>query len=239
LLLAETPRALLEAMTLVPGYGILRMAPRGDGHPVLVLPGFGAGDLSTRILRRYLQQLGYRSHPWKLGRNLGPSHDLRRRLFDRVQELHGRYDRKMSVVGWSLGGIYGREIARVVPALIRQVITLGSPFNGNGRGSNVGWLFERITGRPVRSADPATLARLRQPPPVPCTAIFSKTDGIVAWEDCVEIATARTDNIEIVGSHCGLGMNPIVLYVIADRLAQCEGGWTPFERTGFRRLFYA
>lgn len=230
---------MLEAMTLVPGYGILRMGPRGDGHPVLVLPGFGASDLSTRILRRYLQQLGYRVHPWKLGRNLGPSNDLRSRLSARVQELHGRYDCKMSLVGWSLGGIYAREIARVVPDLIRQVITLGSPFNGSGRGSNAGWLYERITGRKVRSANPDTLARLRRPPPVPCTAIFSKTDGIVAWEDCVEIATAHTDNVEIVGSHCGLGMNPVVLYVIADRLARPDGEWTPFERTGFRRLFYA
>jgi pimeloyl-ACP methyl ester carboxylesterase len=230
---------MLEAMSLVPGYGILRLAPRGDGHPVLVLPGFAAGDLSTRILRRYLKQLGYRAHPWKLGRNLGPSQGLRRQLADRVQELHGRYGRKMSLVGWSLGGIYAREIARVVPELVRQVITLGSPFNGDGQGSNARWLYERITGHRARRPDPALLARLRQPPPVPCTAIYSKTDGIVAWEDCVESAAALTDSVEIVGSHCGLGMNPVVLYVIADRLAQAEGAWSPFARTGFRRLFYA
>ncbi len=159
--------------------------PRGDGHPVLVLPGFTAGDESTLALRRYLRCLGYHVHGWRLGRNLGFRGErwpIERKLTLRIEELYDRHRRKLSLVGWSLGGIYAREIARTMPAEVRQVITLGSPFAGRGYGSNVRRLYELVTGRRVADHDPEVLARLEDPPPVPSTAIFSRSDGVAHWE---------------------------------------------------------
>jgi hypothetical protein len=98
--------------------------------------------------------------------------------------------------------------------------------------------YEALTGRRLRRPDPEILARLSEPPPVPSTAIFSRTDGVAHWRACLERPSPRTDNIEIRGSHCGLGFNPVVLYAIADRLSQPEGEWQPFTRQGWRRIFY-
>ena len=237
----EGQRALLEAASLIPASPLLGAAPQGDGHPVLVLPGFAAGDESTVALRFYLRRLGYWVQGWRLGRNMGLQgrrghlvHGVTRR----IEELFAGKGRRISLVGWSLGGIYAREIARLVPHRIRQVITLGSPFAGRGRASNVDRAYEAVTGRKLRKPDPAILARLSEPPPVPSTAIFSRSDGVADWRACIERPSARTDNIEVRGSHCGLGFNPAVLYAIADRLAQAEEEWQPFPRHGWRRIFY-
>jgi pimeloyl-ACP methyl ester carboxylesterase len=241
LFLLEGQRAILEAVSLVPASPLLRRAPRGDGHPVMVLPGFTAGDESTIALRLYLRSLGYHVHGWRLGRNFGFHGQRRRveaRIADRLEELARRHGRKISLVGWSLGGIYAREIARVLPEMIRQVITLGSPFAGRGHGSNIRHLYELVTGRKIRDHDPEVLARLHEPPPVPSTAIFSRTDGVAHWRACQEREAPHTENIAILGSHCGLGFNPVVFYAIADRLAQPEAHWQPFVRDGWRRLFY-
>ena len=214
-----------ELGSILPAVPILMTAPRGDGHPVLVLPGLYASDSSTFVLRRYLKALGYQVHPWKLGRNWGPSTEIRQGIRDRFKELSQRYQRRVSIVGWSLGGIYARELAREHPSLVRQVITLGSPFGAG----------YRVEGEP----DAKLAARLRPPPPVPCTAIYSKTDGVVPWEACLELETPHTDNIEVQASHIGMGVNALVLWVIADRLAQAENRWRPFDRTGLHSYFYA
>ncbi len=237
----EGQRALLEAASLIPASPLLGAAPRGDGHPVLVLPGFAAGDESTLALRFYLRRLGYWAQGWRLGRNLGFHGGGRRTeqgVMQRFADLFGRRGRKVSLVGWSLGGVYAREIARAFPERVRQVITLGSPFAGRGRGSNVDRAYEALTGRKLRKPDPETLARFSEPPPVPSTAIFSRSDGVAPWRACIERPSVRTDNIEIRGSHCGLGFNPVVLYAVADRLSQPEGEWQPFARHGWRRIFY-
>ncbi len=218
-------RVFLELGSLGPALPALLRAPHGDGHPVLVLPGMLASDGSTFILRRYLKALGYQVHPWKLGRNWGPSTEIRQGIRDRFKELSDRYGRKVSLVGWSLGGIYAREIAREFPSLTRQVITLGSPFGAG----------YRVEGEP----SPELAQRLRPAPPVPCTAIYSKSDGVVPWEACLEIKGPQTDNIEVQASHIGMGVNALVLWAIADRLAQAEGRWQPFDRTGLSSYFYA
>ncbi len=217
-------RVMLELGSLGPALPILLQAPHGDGHPVLVLPGMLAGDGSTFILRRYLKALDYQVHPWKLGRNWGPSTEIRQGIRIRLKELSDRYQRKISVVGWSLGGIYARELAREHPTLIRQVITLGSPFGAG----------YRVEGEPSTEL----AARLRPPPPVPCTAIYSKSDGVVPWEACLEQEGPQTDNIEVQASHIGMGVNALVLWAIANRLAQKEGQWQPFDRTGLSSYFY-
>lgn len=237
----ELPRALAELGSLPWASPLLATAPRGDGHPVLVLPGFTTTDRSTAILRRYLSTLGYDAHSWDLGRNLGPRAIGREgeKLVDRLNAVHELTGRKVSLVGWSLGGVMARMVSRRVPDAVRQVISLGSPFTGSPRSTNVWRAYELLTGQ--RIDDRTTKEQLREsatPPPVPSTAIWSREDGIVAWQNCVEPFAHNSDNIEVHGSHCGLGVNPAVLYAVADRLALPEGGWTPFNREGLRALFY-
>lgn len=241
LALTELPRALAEFGTLPLAAPLLLSAPRGDGHPVLVLPGFSTTDRSTGVLRRYLTRLGYDAHAWELGRNLGPRAIGRQgeKLIARLEEIHEKTGRKVSLVGWSLGGVLARQLSRRRPDLVRQIVTLGSPFAGDPRSTNVWRLYEIMSGQ--RMKDPDTRAQLHESfeaPPVPSTAIYSKTDGIVAWQSCIEPEAATTDNIEVPGSHCGLGVNGIVLYAVAERLAQPEDEWKPFERTGMRAWLY-
>jgi len=215
---------------------LLRFAPTGDGHPVLVLPGLAASDLSTRPLRAFLRDRGYRAHGWKLGRNLGPRHGVEAEMQQRLAELAGRYGRKVSLIGWSLGGVYAREMARRAPHDVRSVITLGSPFAGEPRASNAWRIYETMSGR--QAHDWPGREAMKLPPPVPSTAIYSRSDGIVAWQGCLEREGPMSENIEVEGSHSGLGYNPAVLYAIADRLAQPEGRWRPFDRSGLRSLVY-
>lgn len=237
MLLLLEGRAVLELGAFFAAAPWLRMTARGDGHPVLVLPGLGASDVSTRPLRSFLAGRGYAVHGWGRGRNLGRRNMVDLYLVPRLKDLRQRYDRRVSVIGWSLGGIYARELAKRAPDDVRLVITLGSPFAGNPKASNVWRLFEASSGRKVDD-DPEARRRRREPPPVPTTAIFSRTDGIVAWQRCTEQEGARIENIEVQSSHCGLGHHPAVLYAIADRLAQPEGEWRPFERSGLKRLLY-
>src|SRR5881275_1272154 len=129
-------RALSELGAFVGALPLLSLAPKGDGHPVLVLPGLVASDVSTRPLRGFLRNHAYAAHGWKLGRNQGYLRGLEQQIIDRIHDLRGRYGPKVSLVGWSLGGIFARQVAKLVPDDIRTVITLGSPFSGNPRASH-------------------------------------------------------------------------------------------------------
>lgn len=239
LFLSDFPRAAGDLGLLVATLPLLRRAaPKGDGHPVLVLPGLMAADSSTRILRRYLRRLGYHVHGWRLGRNVGPTAEAVKGMGARLDDLRERHGRKVSVIGWSLGGIYAREMARLRPDDIRQVITLGSPFNmTNGSESRAHRTYQRyahlhVDGGALRSG--GTAVKLS----VPATSVYSKLDGIVAWRTCLDDVGPQSENVAVIGSHVGLGMNPAVLWVIADRLAQPEGSWRPFKPPrGARRLF--
>jgi pimeloyl-ACP methyl ester carboxylesterase len=219
-------RALLEFAAFLAAYPLLRRAPAGDGHPVLVLPGFMASDFSTRALRRFLRARGYGAHGWNLGRNVGPTRETVDGLGRRFRELQERYGRRLSLIGWSLGGIYARELARRLPDDVRQVITLASPFR-DLEATNVPRLLR--TRREPHPNEAALRAQLAAPLTVPMTAIYSRTDGIAAWESCATPPGPRCENIEVESSHLGIGHHPVVLLTIADRLAQPEGTWTPFR----------
>ncbi len=158
------------------------------------------------------------------------------RAHDTLRELWAEQGRSVSVVGWSLGGLYARELAKQSPEMVRLVITLGSPFTGHPRETNAWRLYERASGHRIGSHD--FHAPLRTPPPVPTTSIWSRTDGVVAWQCSVETRRELAENIVVDSSHLGLGAHPATLYAIADRLAQPEGEWRPFHRRGWRRLFY-
>ncbi len=241
--LAELPRTLCEAAGFSQLWPMLAQAPKGDGHPVLVLPGFTAGDTSTLPLRRFLDRLGYETLPWLVGTNTG-SLEVQSRMVLRFYRLVRTYRQPLTLIGQSLGGVFAREIARRFPDHVRSVVTLGSPFGANaGQGTSplVRQLFERLSGLTVREMR----SRVRggrdigAPIPVPCTAIYSKTDGVVSWQSCLERDTPLAENVEIVGSHSGMAMNPAAVHVIADRLAQPVDGWQRFDRTtGLRAFIY-
>jgi hypothetical protein len=219
-------RVVLEWVALLPAFPLLRRAPRGDGHPVLVLPGFMAGDGSTLMLRRFLRGLGYRTHGWRLGRNVGPSSEMARSLAERLSDLRRRYDRRVTLIGWSLGGIYARELARRFPEDVRQVITIASPFR-DPDATNVPTAL--LLRRRLHPDESAFRERLAAPLQVPSTAIYSRTDGIVSWRSCCEDVGPQRESIEVESSHLGMGHHPVVLLTIAERLRQAEGAWRPFQ----------
>lgn len=240
----EWPRVLFEANRL--GYSwplLLQRAPRGDGHPVLVLPGFMAGDGSTLILRHFLSRLGYVALPWLHGRNTGKLRQLEGaiRRFYRAYQVSGQ---KISLVGQSLGGVYAREFAREFPDAVRCVITLGSPFAGDDEYTTIPLIkewFEAVSGHTEeelrqRSRNPGDP---RAPLGLPSTAIYSKTDGITHWRMCVDRENDLAENVEVRASHIGMAVNPDVLQVVADRLAQSPQDWKKFDRSAWcRRWIY-
>jgi len=201
--------------------------PTGDGHPVVIFPGLATDKTAVGPLKRFLSRLGYAASDWGRGFNTGPHGDIDAwlaELADHVVELAGD-TRRISLVGWSLGGIYAREVAKVRPDCVRQVITIGTPFAGTAEQTHAGWVYRLVNGQqPVLDGD--LMARLRAAPSVPTTSIYSRSDGIVAWQACVQAGEERhIDNIEVEGSHCGLGWNPKVLAILADRLRQPEHAW--------------
>lgn len=206
--------------------------PAGDGHPVIVYPGLAAGSLNTSHLRSFLKDCNFAAQDWESGVNCGPDgvfDDWMAPLADRVMELHQSTGRKVSLIGWSLGGIYAREIAKLCPDSVRQVITLGTPFAALALGNRAGSVFKMLN-RDKAHMPPDLEARLRERPPVPTTSIYSKTDGIVSWEGCIERRTATSESIEVHASHLGMVSHPQVLRIVAERLAQPEGKWRPMKR---------
>ena len=235
LLLAEG-RAVWEGAAAFALWPLLQLAPKGDGHPVLVLPGLVASDLSTKLLRSYLRGRGYDTQGWGLGRNFGPRRGIEKGMLDKLVSMHAQSGRKVSLVGWSLGGVYARLLASKHPELVRSVITLGSPFKGSPRSTNAWRVYEGVSGQ--SSEDPQRMQQVQPTPPVPTTSIFSRSDGVVAWRCSVETVGPEAENIEVVASHLGLGAHPAVLYALADRLAQPEGQWKPFQRRSLGPLVY-
>jgi pimeloyl-ACP methyl ester carboxylesterase len=231
-------RAFHELGAFLGALPLLSLAPNGDGHPVLVLPGLVASDVSTRPLRTFLKTRGYAVSGWRLGRNLGLRHGVQDAMVDLVHELSDTHGRTVSLVGWSLGGLYARQLAKMMPERVRQVITLGSPFAAGAKATNAWRVYEMASGRRADEEDPRFGGSLASAPPVPTTAIFSRTDGICAWQGCKEKTSAQTESIEVESSHCGMGHHPAVVYAVADRLAQPEGKWQPFDRSGWRALVY-
>lgn len=223
----------------------LSQLPRGDGHAVKVLPGFMATNNSTLPMRNLLRDLGYDAHGWDSGRNLRVDDALLGRLVAQLERLNDDSGRKVSLVGWSLGGVLARELAKLHPDRVRLVISLGSPISDNRAHTNVARIFEFFNGKDPEVMRDGRFTGLDVAPPVPTTSILTKTDGVVHWRGSVQKPSRTpTENIEVYASHLGLGVNPSVMIAIADRLAQEEGEWMPFEpslgqqwmfpNTGFR-----
>ncbi len=236
---SELLRAGLEASTLPLSLPLLMaQAPKGDGHKVLVIPGFLASDRSTAVLRRFIDQLGYETLPWDLGSNNGGQMQ-HEELIRKFEALVAELNEPISIVGQSLGGVYARELARLQPDSVRMVITLGSPFGSLSTNTSHPFLnrmFKMMSGMTPENAQKQRLTTdPKVAPPVPCTAVYSKTDGVVPWQSCIEYVDQKNENIEVVGSHIGMGFHPHVLHVIADRLVQTKKSWKPFDRAPVSR----
>lgn len=237
------------ALTLVEGRGvvelaatfatrsILRHAPRGDGHPVLVLPGFLASDRSTKPIRQFLDELGYETYGWGQGQNLGKFYKMREVLEGLVDEIYTKSGQKVSIVGWSLGGVFARYLALVMPDKVRSVITLGSPFAADIHATSAKKLYDLLSNEgPARPGD---LERIAGDLPVPNSSIYTKLDGIVNWKTCIAKPADNAETIEIrLASHVGIGVNPAAFWATADRLAQPDGTFKPFAKSGPFALAY-
>ncbi|WDA40086.1 esterase/lipase family protein [Erythrobacter sp. BLCC-B19] len=226
-------RAMLELGLLYASRPLMASLPKGDGHAVMVLPGFMASNSSTVPMRNILKRLGYDAHGWDSGRNIRVDNALIGRLEAQLTRLFETSGRTVSLVGWSLGGVLARELAKLHPEKVRLVISLGSPISDDRGHTSAARLFELLNGKEPEPMKGGRFRGLDEAPPVPTTSIFTKTDGVVHWRGSVQhpdkaAAEQPTENIQVHASHCGLGVNPSVMIAIADRLAQAEGQWTPF-----------
>jgi pimeloyl-ACP methyl ester carboxylesterase len=224
------PLSWVEFSTFHAASPLFAFVARGNGHPVLVLPGFVGSDRSTLPLRRLLRLRGHDAHGWLLGHNYGAHQQVMRGMYRRLEQLHERTGQTVSLVGWSLGGIFARELARDRPSMVRQVITLCAPFRfrDDDRG-HASTLYDAIGPRVDPFAGRIRPENERPEMPVPVTAIYTRTDGIVPWHACIETASHRRENIAVRATHTGIGVNMLAAIAVADRLAQAEGRWRPFR----------
>lgn len=224
LLASEPLRATLEAFRAL-GHWRKRPQQVGRDHTVVLFPGLGTDGLTLWPLRRHLERAGFRAMDWGQGLNTGPRGDVDVWLDNLADALHSRVApaREVSFVGWSLGGFYARELAKRWPDRVHHVVTIGTPFNGSVDDTHVGWLFRLLNGQPA-PGEAALRERLAEPPPVPTISLYSRRDGVVAWEACTH--TRRwplARDIEVQASHMGMGWAPEVLHRVTGVLA-CRGG---------------
>ena len=222
--LTEPVRAVADAGFLVAATPWLAAAKNGDGHGVLVLPGLMADDGSTKPLRAYVRRRGYFVRGWRLGRNLGPTSAVLDGMPGALRELAERTDGPVSVIGWSMGGIFARQLALRHPDLVRQVITLGSPIGiAHGHRTRADRTFALLSARHASTREVLDRTSLAAPVPVPSTALYSRLDGIVGWRACLAEPSGTHQNVEVRCSHLGFGMDPATLWVVADRRGQPVG----------------
>jgi pimeloyl-ACP methyl ester carboxylesterase len=232
-------RAFAELATLPYALPALLRAPKGDGHPVLLLPGFMSSERPLFAIKAYLRNRGYQVESWGFGRNLGFQRKHATALEQKLRFMHHKHGRKVSLVGWSLGGTFAMYAAHQVPECVRSVITLGSPVSSDPEGSNTAPVVKalyRMVAHPlgtVAHASQLRARRLRSAPPVPVSCLYSLGDGVVPPQEATIDGDSRLhENIRVPGSHLGLGFNPVVLWIVADRLSQPEDGWRPFAPDG-------
>jgi pimeloyl-ACP methyl ester carboxylesterase len=226
---------------------LLANAPRGDGHPVLLLPGFMGDEGSLFALKLFLAGRGYDVQTWGLGRNIGFQRRHAQALEQKIRHLHHQTGRPVSLVGWSLGGVFALYGALQAPECVRQVITLGSPINVDPEGSQSPRLVKvlyRMIAHPMGPSAHVMQPRVKKLrehflPPVPMSCLYTISDGVVPPQEAtVDGDPTRVENIRVFGSHTGLGFNAMVLCIVADRLAQPEGRWQPFKPEGWSGTTY-
>ena len=240
-------RILMEMALLPASLPLLMAAPHGDGHPVVLVPGFMAGESTLAALKLFLQNKGYDVHTWGLGRNVGFRGKHANALPQKIRYLHHMTGRKVSLVGWSLGGVFSFYGAETTQDCVRSIITLGSPVSvdmmGNQSPPALKAMYRLVSHRLGASAhlmQPRAKA-MREPRrlPIPTRCLDSLSDGVVPPQEAtIDGDPALHENIQVPGSHVGLGFNGIVMAIVADRLAQPEGDWKPFAPQGLLGRVY-
>ena len=211
----------------------------GSQQPVLVMPGFMGDDTSTLPLRTFIRGWGHEVYGWGGDVNPGPTPAVLAALEERLAQLAAEHGRKVSLLGWSAGGRYARHLARQHPEWVRQVITIACALQhriGRDR-SSISFIVDQVKHR----FDPdfgQTREYALGPLPVPSTSIYTRLDGVIRWQTCLDEVDDQHENVEVYSSHVGVGINPSVFYVIADRLAQPEDDWRPFEPPDWLRSVY-
>jgi pimeloyl-ACP methyl ester carboxylesterase len=239
LLAVEAPRSALEFLAGWLSRGrIADELPKGDGGPVVIFPGLAFGDFYTSLLRDFLNDIGYASYGWGRGINTGPADGdldaLLGELLEDVTRIHREHKRPVRLVGWSLGGIYARELAKMAPKLVHQVVTLGTPFSGTSDATNCAKLFELLSRSKVNH-DPLIAQRVAEPPPVRTISVYSKTDGVVAWQASQNPKRRNLENVELSEvSHLGMVTNPAVLRTLATKFSEAPASAEVVE-LDFRR----
>ena len=214
---ALEPLTFIELPRLLAATPQLARQPRGDGDPVLVLPGYGTSNVSTVLLRSYLNWLGYSVYGWRQGRNRGDIVALFPHVRDEVQQLQNRHRRPVHLIGWSLGGVLAREVAREHPDPVQQVITMGSPIIGGPKYTSLARLARR-EGADLDETERMIAAREAVPIQVPVTSIYSRRDGIVSWQASIDHHTPNARHFEVNTTHLGFGQSPDVFKLLAARL---------------------
>lgn len=233
-LISEPGRALLEYGLSIPYNKISeKFSSQGDGHPVMVFPGYLSSEKSTLVLRQFLEKQGYDVYDWGLGRNVGKIEYLEI-LLEKIEEINIKTGKTISLIGWSLGGIFARQLSKERPDIVRQIITLGSPFSGLAEPNNISWVYRILnSGKKVSDINQEFLKNVPLQALVPTTAVFSKEDGVVSWKHCIEKDLGPFhQNIQVRGSHIGLGVNPSVFSIITDRLKLDKDNWEKYKSTG-------
>ncbi len=209
----------LDALRWAPTWLGMKSARTAEPRAVILLPGFGAGPGSMRVMEGFLRRRGHRARDWGLGRNTGDVKKLRAGLEQTVRASLEAAGETVSLVGWSLGGYIAREYAREHPAQVRTVVTLGSPVIGGPRyTATASWYRER--GHDLEQIEQAVRERYRTPLDVPVTAIYSKRDGVVAWEACIDRWSPHVQHVEVSETHIGLGFAPQVLSIVAEAIEE-------------------
>ena len=199
----------------------LLTAPRGDGRPIALAPGYLAGEYSMQPLAQYLKILGYTVYPWGLGNNNGDVEEDIERFGDRIEALSEDLDGEpITLIGWSLGGVVAREVARLQERSVREVITLGTPVIGGPKYTAIGSLFAAVKGIDLDELELEVHERNAIGLSQPVTSIYSKSEGVVAWQASVDVYNPQARNISVSSTHFSIGVSPVVWRLIADILAE-------------------
>jgi pimeloyl-ACP methyl ester carboxylesterase len=207
----------IDVLRWAPSWLAARSLRAARPRTAILLPGFGAGPRSMRVMGHFLRRRGHRARDWGLGVNTGDVRRLREQLRRIVEEAIAAHGEPVTLVGWSLGGYIGREYAREHPGEVRKVVTLGSPVIGGPRYTATARWY-RSQGHDLAEIERAVAERYRTPLRVPVAAIYSKRDGVVAWRACIDKWSPDVRHIEVGETHVGLAFSPRVLAIVADEV---------------------
>ena len=225
------PLGVLAIRKVVPYHHELKALPKANGQPVIVVPGLTTNNASTTIIRTFLKSKGFKVYGWDQGFNINYTQKVENKLIRQIKRVSEKHGQKVALIGWSLGGITVRIAAWKAMDYISQIISLGAPFKGLRKGAtNVDWWFQLITGQKVEDFNPTWLKQAEEQPLVPSTSIYSRKDGMVAWDTCIDSEEGPiTQNIEVSSNHLGFGFDPEVWMIVYDRLIQDPYDWKPYQ----------